>query len=90
MFDDLQIAYAHSLDLALRHTRIVMLIFLGAIALNVWLFVIVPKGFFPNQDTGRLFGSLRADQSTSFQAMTKKMAQAVEAIRSDPTTRASS
>jgi multidrug efflux pump subunit AcrB len=84
VFDDIQIAYAHSLDWALRHTRIVMLIFLGAIALNVWLFVIVPKGFFPNQDTGRLFGSLRADQSTSFQAMTKKMAQAVEVIRADP------
>ena len=84
VFDDLQIAYAHSLDWALRHTRIVMLIFLGAIALNFWLFSIVPKGFFPNQDTGRLFGSLRADQSTSYQAMTKKMAQAVEAIRSDP------
>ena len=84
VFDDIQIAYAHSLDWALRHTRIVMLLFLGAIALNVWLFVIVPKGFFPNQDTGRLFGSLRADQSTSFQAMTKKMAQAVEVIRADP------
>ncbi|WP_018229962.1 multidrug efflux RND transporter permease subunit [Methyloversatilis universalis] len=84
VFDDIQIAYAHSLDWALRHTRIVMLIFLGAIALNVWLFVIVPKGFFPSQDTGRLFGSLRADQSTSFQAMTKKMAQAVEVIRADP------
>ncbi len=84
VFDDIQIAYAHSLDWALRHTRIVMLIFLGAIALNVWLFVIVPKGFFPNQDTGRLFGSLRADQSTSFQAMTKKMAQAVDVIRADP------
>ena len=84
VFDDIQLAYAHSLDWALRHTRIVMLIFLGAIALNVWLFVIVPKGFFPNQDTGRLFGSLRADQSTSFQAMTKKMAQAVEVIRADP------
>ncbi|MCP4635109.1 MAG: multidrug efflux RND transporter permease subunit [Methyloversatilis sp.] len=84
VFDDIQIAYAHSLDWALRHTRIVMLIFLGAIALNVWLFVIVPKGFFPNQDTGRLFGSLRADQSTSFQAMTKKMTQAVDVIRADP------
>ncbi|WP_018410031.1 multidrug efflux RND transporter permease subunit [Methyloversatilis thermotolerans] len=84
VFDDLQIAYASSLDWALRHTRIVMLIFLGTIALTVWLFVIAPKGFFPNQDTGRLFGSLRADQSTSFQAMTKKMAQAVDVIRADP------
>ncbi len=84
IFDDIQIAYAQSLDWALRHTRIVMLIFLGAIALNVWLFTIVPKGFFPNQDTGRLFGSLRADQSISFQAMSKKMEQAVEVVRADP------
>ena len=56
--------YRVSLDWALRHTRIVMLIFFGAVALNIWLFVIVPKGFFPQQDTGRLFGSLRADQTT--------------------------
>ncbi|HEY9191930.1 MAG TPA: efflux RND transporter permease subunit, partial [Methyloversatilis sp.] len=84
VFEDIQIAYALSLDWALRHTRIVMLIFIGAVALNVWLFVIVPKGFFPQQDTGRLFGSLVADQSISFQAMTKKMAQAVDAVRADP------
>jgi multidrug efflux pump len=84
VFEDLQLAYAHSLDWALRHTRIVMLIFFGAVALNVWLFIIVPKGFFPNQDTGRLFGSLRADQTISFQAMSKKMEQAVEVVRADP------
>ncbi|MDP2868615.1 multidrug efflux RND transporter permease subunit [Methyloversatilis sp.] len=84
VFDDIQLAYSHSLDWALRHTRIVMLIFAGAVALNLWLFVIVPKGFFPNQDTGRLFGSLRGDQTTSFQVMTKKMEQAVEVVRADP------
>jgi multidrug efflux pump len=83
-FDDIQVAYAHSLDWALRHTRLIMLIFAGAIALNLWLFVIVPKGFFPNQDTGRLFGSLRGDQSTSFQAMARKMQQAVDVVRADP------
>jgi multidrug efflux pump len=84
VFDDVQVAYAHSLDWALRHTRIVMLIFFGAVALNIWLFVIVPKGFFPQQDTGRLFGSLRADQTTSFRAMTKKMEQAVAVVQADP------
>jgi multidrug efflux pump len=84
VFEDIQIAYGYSLDWALRHTRIVMLMFIGAVALNVWLFVIVPKGFFPQQDTGRLFGSLNADQSISFQAMTKKMAQAVDVVRADP------
>jgi multidrug efflux pump len=84
VFDDVQSAYAHSLDWALRHTRIVMLTFVGAVALNVWLFIIVPKGFFPQQDTGRLFGNLRADQTISFQAMSVKMKQAVDVVRADP------
>src|SRR5204863_1515546 len=51
---------------------------------NVYLYVIVPKGFFPQQDTGRLVGFIQADQSISFQAMQKKLADFIEIVRSDP------
>ena len=61
-----------------------MLILFGAICLNVVLFTIVPKGLFPTQDTGRLIGSLQADQSVSFQAMTQKLRQMIDIVQSDP------
>ena len=50
-----------------------MLVLAVTVGLNVWLFVIIPKGFFPQQDTGRLIGSMQADQSISFQAMQQKL-----------------
>ena len=53
-------------------------------ALNVVLFVIIPKGFFPEQDTGRLMGGLQADQSISFQAMQTKLTQMVRIVQHDP------
>ena len=62
-----------------------MLLLLAAtIALNIYLYVIVPKGFFPQQDTGRLNGFIQADQSISFQAMRPKLAQFIEIVRRDP------
>src|SRR6516165_9747018 len=61
--------YERSLVWALQHSRLVLMIFFAAIALNVFLFYVVPKGFFPQQDTGRLVGTLQADQSVSFQLM---------------------
>ena len=54
------------------------------IGLNVYLFIAIPKGFFPQQDTGQINGGLRADQSISFQAMQDKLRQLVDIIRSDP------
>jgi multidrug efflux pump len=69
---------------ALRHGGLVMLILFGAVCLNIVLFTIVPKGLFPTQDTGRLVGSLQADQSVSFQAMTQKLRQMVDIVQSDP------
>ncbi|MGA7986036.1 MAG: efflux RND transporter permease subunit, partial [Burkholderiales bacterium] len=60
--------YRTSLGWALRHPRLVMLTLAATVALNVYLYVIVPKGFFPEQDTGRLIGSIQADQAISFQA----------------------
>ena len=53
-------------------------------ALNVYLYVIVPKGFFPQQDTGQLIGRIQADQSISFQAMRQKLADFIAIVRADP------
>ncbi|RLK35593.1 efflux RND transporter permease subunit [Cupriavidus plantarum] len=76
--------YARTLGVALRHSALVWLVLIATIGLNVWLYVIVPKGFFPQQDTGRLIGFIRADQATSFQAMTKKLDNFITIVRSDP------
>jgi multidrug efflux pump len=62
--------YRRSLGWALRHGPLMMLM-LATIALNVYLYVIVPKGFFPQQDTGRLTGMIKADQSISFRPCSK-------------------
>ena len=76
--------YEVSLDWALGSRLLVMLILLAVIGLNVFLYVKVPKGFFPQQDTGQINGGLRADQSISFQAMQGKLKQLVDIIRADP------
>jgi multidrug efflux pump len=76
--------YAASLAWALDHRRIVMLALAATIGLNFYLYAIVPKGFFPEQDTGRLVGSIQADQAISFQAMQKKLAEFMTIIRDDP------
>jgi multidrug efflux pump len=76
--------YERSLVWALQHRRLVLAIFFAAIAVNAFLFYIVPKGFFPQQDTGRLVGTLQADQSVSFQLMTQKLRQMMEIVQRDP------
>ncbi|HEY3327972.1 MAG TPA: multidrug efflux RND transporter permease subunit [Novimethylophilus sp.] len=77
-------AYRRSLDVVLRHGVLTMLALFFIICLNFYLYIIVPKGFFPQQDTGRLIGTIQADQGISFQAMRKKLAVFVEMVRSDP------
>ncbi len=77
-------AYQHSLDWALHAQWLVLLILLLVIALNGYLFVMAPKGFFPQQDTGQIQGGMRADQSISFQAMQEKLRTLVNIIRADP------
>src|SRR5690606_37748520 len=52
--------------------------------LNLWLYTIVPKGFFPDQDTGRIWASVRGDQSISFRSMRDKLDTFIEIVRSDP------
>jgi multidrug efflux pump len=84
VYDRLLRGYGASLAWSLRHPLLVMLVLAGTIALNFYLYSVVPKGFFPQQDTGRLIGSVRADQGTSFQAMRQKVADAVALVKTDP------
>jgi multidrug efflux pump len=83
-FRRLHRGYEISLDWALASRVIVMLSLLAVIALNVYLFVAIPKGYFPQQDTGQISGGLRADRSISFQAMQTKLKAIVDIIRADP------
>ncbi|HEV8554359.1 MAG TPA: multidrug efflux RND transporter permease subunit [Casimicrobiaceae bacterium] len=82
-FESLHRGYERSLAWVLDHGAIVMLILLVTVCLNIYLYVIIPKGFFPQQDTGRLVGSIQADQSISFQAMRLKVASFVDIVRAD-------
>jgi multidrug efflux pump len=77
-------AYERSLGWALHHPRFIVLLLSAVLCLNVYLFIIVPKGFFPQQDTGRLTGGIQADQSISFQLMRQKLAQFVSIVQNDP------
>ena len=83
-FRRLHRGYEISLDWALASRVIVMLSLLAVIALNVYLFVAIPKGYFPQQDTGQISGGIRADRSISFQAMQTKLKAIVDIIRADP------
>jgi len=84
LFDRAQSFYGRTLARVLLHPRLVILVLLGTIGLNIALYVIVPKGFFPQQDTGRMIGSLVADQSISFQAMQGKLADLSRIVQEDP------
>jgi multidrug efflux pump len=76
--------YARSLDLTLNHPGVTLVVLLLTVVANVWLFVIVPKGFFPQQDTGLIVGGIQADQSISFQAMSAKLDQLMAIVQTDP------
>ncbi|MDR3073415.1 MAG: multidrug efflux RND transporter permease subunit [Deltaproteobacteria bacterium] len=80
----LQKGYAASLDWALRHRFWTLLFWFGVLGLTVYLYIAIPKGFFPTQDTGRLMGFVQADQSISFQAMREKLFQLMDIVRQDP------
>jgi multidrug efflux pump len=82
--DHVLAGYRRTLDWTLRHARFTLLLLAATIALNAWLYTIVPKGFFPIQDTGRLMGAFQADQSTSFQAMRQKIDRVLKILRTDP------
>ena len=83
-FNGMQAFYGRTLGWVLRHPLLTIIVFLATVLLNIHLYVIIPKGFFPQQDTGRLVGGIRGDQSISFQSMRRKFRQFVQIIREDP------
>jgi multidrug efflux pump len=83
-FDWMLRRYETSVAWALRHARFMLALTLLTVGVNIYLFVVVPKGFFPQQDTGRLGGAIQATQDISFQAMREKLVQVVDIIKRDP------
>ncbi len=84
IFDRVQGLYERSLRWALAFPGTVMLILVIAIGINFYLWAEIPKGFFPQQDTGTLIGNIRADQTISFQAMEQKFRKFIGIIHDDP------
>jgi len=76
--------YGRTLTRVLRHPGITMAVLAATIGLNVFLFIRVPKGFFPQQDNGRMMGAIQADQDTSFQAMNNLLLQMAAIVKDDP------
>jgi multidrug efflux pump len=83
-FDRMLNFYRRTLTSALRHPGAVMLILATVLGLNFYLYDVIPKGFFPQQDTGRIIGIIQADQSISFQLMQQKLTQFVSILKKDP------
>jgi multidrug efflux pump len=83
-FDAILRGYDRSLSWVLRHQFTTLVVMLSTLGLTVYLYIAIPKGFFPQQDTGRLSGQMQADQATSFQAMTDRMLQVVKTVMADP------
>jgi hydrophobe/amphiphile efflux-1 (HAE1) family protein len=84
MFNWLHSTYEWTLAWALAHSRLMLTLLFITIGVNIYLFWLVPKGFFPEQDTGRISGSIQAAQDTSFQAMEKKLGLIVDIVKADP------
>jgi multidrug efflux pump len=84
VFDWMHSNYEQTMRWALQHTRRMLALTLLTMVVTVVLFIVVPKGFFPEQDTGRISGTIQASQDISFQAMRDKLSQIVEIIRKDP------
>ncbi|EHZ6870966.1 multidrug efflux RND transporter permease subunit MdtC [Providencia rettgeri] len=82
----LQESYGIALKWVLEHRRSVLAVLFATIGLNVYLYITVPKTFFPEQDTGRVLGFVRADQSISFQSMKEKMTRFMQQVKADPAT----
>ncbi len=83
-FDAMLGGYKRSLNWALRYPFCILMILISTIGLNVYLYNVVPKGFFPQQDAGRMIGSLQADQASSFQSVKLKLSEFVKILKSDP------
>jgi multidrug efflux pump len=76
--------YETTLAWVLRHQPLMLLVTLATIGVSIYLYVVIPKGFFPQQDTGMLIGTIQADQSSSFQAMRERLEQFAKIVGEDP------
>jgi multidrug efflux pump len=84
IFDSVLRGYEASLRVVLRYQFVTLLITLATVGLTVYLYVVIPKGFFPQQDTGRMTGNLMADQDTSYAAMVKLLDEFTAVVSADP------
>ncbi len=84
MFDKLLGAYERGLDVALRHSFVTLLIFFGTIALSIYLFILIPKGFFPQQDNGFLTAVSEMPQDISFDEMKRRQEELNAIVQADP------
>src|SRR6185369_15568190 len=84
VFNWIHRGYEKGLSWVLEHPALLLALTIATVCVNVFLYTIVPKGFFPDQDTGRLNGSVQASQDISFQSMRQKLGQVVDIVLSDP------
>jgi hydrophobe/amphiphile efflux-1 (HAE1) family protein len=83
-FDGMRRCYDTTLRWALRHPKLMLLTVLVTVATTVYLFAVIPKGFFPEQDTGRIGATIIADQDISFQSMKEKVTRIIGIVSKDP------
>ncbi|HEU0197375.1 MAG TPA: efflux RND transporter permease subunit [Nevskiaceae bacterium] len=83
-FDVLHRSYEHGLAWALHHRKTMFALTFAALAMTMWLYTAVPKGFFPQQDTGQMMGTVMGDSSISFEAMSAHIKQATDILLADP------
>ena len=84
MFNGMRNGYARSLGWVLRHPGSMLALTLGMMVLSVYLYTIIPKGFFPQQDTGRISGSIQAAEDISFAVIRQKLTEVLNIISNDP------
>ena len=83
-FDRLLAAYTRGLDFVLNHQRATIVVFLLTVAATVWLYIEIPKGFFPQQDTGIISGLSDAPQDISFDEMVRRQHLLLDVVARDP------
>jgi len=83
-FDKMLGGYRRGLDVVMKHQFVTLMVFFATLACTVFLFIVIPKGFFPQQDTGFIFGNALSSQDSSFEAMNQRQVQFADIIRQDP------
>ena len=83
-FKKLREGYERTLGWSLDHPRLMMVFLLATVCLNVYLYIVIPKGFMPQQDTGQIFGGIRGDADASFQLMKSKLQEVASILQEDP------